>query len=150
MNHKSQIAIIMLFPLAIILSLAALFAMASFNNNLDSQSKNLSEMMSNVKFNEIYVRQQAHLIFNESLSSCNGCSLEQIKEKVIVVAAERETIHLYEGAGNLYAKLRNPAQFQVEKNENEYLLKIGDLFVQSQKGQNRIQRDFNVTIQITS
>ena len=96
MNKKSQIAIILLFPLAIVLSLGVLFAMASFNSKLDSQSENLSQMMFEIKFNELYVKQQAQLIFQESLSSCKSCSPDQIKQKIIQTAAERENLNKFE------------------------------------------------------
>ena len=145
MNKKSQIAIILLFPLAIVLSLGVLFAMTSFNSKLNSQSENLSQMMFEIKFNEIYVRQQAQLILEESIFSCQSCSLEQLKQKIIQIASERENLNKFEGAGNLYAKFRN-SEFDISQSNNSYSLKINYLFVQSEKGFNKIQRNFSLEI----
>ncbi len=144
-NKKSQIAIILLFPLAIVLSLGVLFAMASFNSKFDSQSENLSQMMFEIKFNELYAGQQAQLIFQESISSCQSCSLDQIKQKIIQIATERENLNKFERAGNLYAKFRN-SEFEISQSDNLYNLKINSLFVQSERGYNKMQRAFSLEI----
>ena len=145
MNKKSQIAIILLFPLAIVLSLGVLFVMASFNSKFDSQSENLSQIMFEIKFNEMYVKQQAQLIFQGSLSLCKSCSPDQLKQKITQIAAERENLNKFGGAGNLYAKFRN-SEFEILQSNNDYTLKINSLFVQSERGYNKIQRTFSLEI----
>ena len=145
MNNKSQVASALLFIMTIVLIITSIWTMVSFNSKLDSQSENLSQMMFEIKFNELYVMQQTQIIFQESILSCQSCSIEQLKEKIIQIAAERENLNKFEGAGNLYAKFRN-SEFEISQSGSSYNLKINNLFVQSERGYNKIQRNFPLEI----
>ena len=149
MNKKSQIATVLLVVIAMVLALSALYVMVTFKDNSGSQSKDLSQLTFEVQLNSAYVKEQLKLIFNESLRVCQLCSAQQLKEEIIKNSNIRESINRYENSGNLYAKLRN-GHFKTEKNGNTFTFSISDLFVQSERGYNKIQRNFNVTIESLS
>jgi Tfp pilus assembly protein PilE len=147
LNKKAQVPTLIIFIVALVLAITTLFAMVSFNNNLTSQSKQLSEMMEEIIFNEKYIIEQAKLIAQGTLLNCPTCEAEQIKKKYKEDAGEREQLFRYGGAGNFYAKIRND-EFEIEKQDNLFILKIEDLFVESQIEANNLKRTFNLELTI--
>jgi uncharacterized membrane protein YgaE (UPF0421/DUF939 family) len=147
MNKKAQVATIMLFLVAIGLSLTAWFTMVSFDNTLQEVSKNFSELTSDITFKENYIKEQSKLIGKETLSSCTQCSPEQFKQKLIEISTEKENLFRYEGAGNFYAKIRNE-EFEITKQDTSFSLKIKDLFVESQQGSHKVKRNFRLELLI--
>jgi hypothetical protein len=152
MNKKSQVATILLLLVALVLATTAWFAIASFNDKLISQSKEISEMMEEIIFNKDYVLEQTKLIGKIALSECQSCSPTQFKEIFIAISKEKETQFRYEGAGNFYAKIRNDApdneQFTITKHDNRFIIKIDKLFVESKIGENKIVRTYDLELTI--
>src|SRR3989344_7252784 len=112
MNKKGDVATGILLIITITLILVSLGGMLSFNSQLDSKSKLLSEMMNEIEFKENYVKEQTKLIFNETVGNCGECDNESLKKEIIKVAGEREKLNRFEGAGNIYGKFRN-GEFEI-------------------------------------
>ena len=129
--------------MAIVLGIMALYTMITFNGSFDSKSKEFTDFMIEEEFNKQYVMEQAKLIFNESVIGCGECSADAFKQKIKENAGRREEINRYEGAGNFYGKLRS-SEFEVENDREEFRFEIKDLFVKSERGYNKIQRNFDI------
>jgi len=145
MNKKGDVATGILLIITITLILVSLGGMLSFNSQLDSKSKLLSEMMNEIEFKENYVKEQTKLIFNETVGNCGECDNESLKKEIIKAAGERENLNRFEGAGNIYAKFRN-GEFEIIEIEGTREMIIKELFVQAQKGENKITRNFEIKI----
>jgi len=141
MNKKGDIPTVLLFVIALALSGIALFIFASFARDFQSNSKEFSAIAEQTNFNQKYITQTASLLLNQTLKSCQSCSEQQLKEKFKILIAEKENLYRYEGAGNLFAKIRNN-QFEIK----EKTLKISDIIIISKSGNNEIRRTFNLTI----
>jgi len=146
MNRKAQAPTILIFLAAIVLSVLTLFALLTFNNNFKSESLELSEMMQEVEFNKQYTIAQATLLLSQSKESCPTCSADQTKEKLQTLAKEKESTFLYEGTGNFYGRIR-AGDFNITTTDKTTTLQIDQVFSQSQRGNNKIKRFFDITIQ---
>ena len=148
MNKKAQIAEVLLFFLGVALAGMALYLMATFPDDLKSHSKELTEVTNEIEFNQQYVLEQTKLIAKESIGSV---STEQLEIKFKNNAAKREEIFRYQGAGNFYAKIRNykteAPTFTFIKQAMDYKLEIPNLFIQSERGANKIIRNFDLCME---
>lgn len=146
-NKKAQVAFFLAPLVAMALSLAALFAMASFGNNLGSESAEFSELMSHLILNEKYVKSQAQLIGDISLKSCGECDSEQFKAKY-KEEADIKDLKIQE-AGNFFGKVRNnDFSVIIERTDKgqKYIVKFENLFVKSQTGNSELTREFNLIL----
>ena len=145
MNKKGDAATGMLLIITIALVILSLKGMVTFNSQLDSQSNLLSEMMYEIEFKESYVKEQTKLIFDETIENCGECDIDALRKEIIKVAGERERLNRFEGAGNIYAKFRN-GEFEIIDIEGTKGLKILNLFVQAERDQNKVTRNFELMI----
>jgi hypothetical protein len=143
LNKKSQTAFIMIFVIAIILVPMALYTMATFTNDLNFQSKDISQLSYELELNHQYVLAQSKILAKQTLSKCISCSPTALKQKFIELSAEKENLFRYEGSGNFYGKIRN-GNFTVKDNQ----IILEDLFVESEIKENKIRREFNITISL--
>lgn len=144
-NKKAQTAIGLIPLVALLLGAAALLALLSFKGDFQSQSTLLSEMMEEIEFNHQYVLAQASLISKKSLKACPSCSSEQLKQTFKEISLETEQQYRHEEAGNFFGKIRND-EFEILDNK----LTINDLFIESQRGRNKIKRAFDIEILLNS
>ncbi len=147
MNKKGDVATGILLVTTITLIIVSLWGMVTFNSALYTDSKNLSEMMNEVIFNEEYLQEQTRLIFDEAYNECGSCNNEELKQRIIRISNEKEKTYRYEGAGNIYAKLRN-GEFEIIENEGIKEIIIKDLFVEAERGNNKIKRNFEIIIKL--
>lgn len=145
MNRRSQVPTILIFLAAILLVILALFAQLTFKNNFKSQSQLLSEMMQEIKFNKQYVLTQSSLILKETENSCFSCSANEFKSRFQDLAASKKLSYFHEGAGNFYKKI-NEGDFTITKSNEAATLEIRQVFVQSQRGHNKIKRFFDIKL----
>ena len=104
-------------------------------------------MIEEVEFSQQYIYTQARLFVRETLLSCASCSGEKLKEKFMVLAADKEENFRYSGAGNFYGKIRN-GEFEIDREGEILKLEIDDLFVESASGYNKIRREFSLSVEI--
>ena len=69
MNKKADIPTVLLFVIALVLSLTALFAFASFSKDFSSHSEELSEIAQEIEFNQEYITQTSKLLLTQTISS---------------------------------------------------------------------------------
>ena len=91
MNRRAQIPTLLLFLVALILSITALFAFVSFKNDLNFQSEELNGMMEEINFNSEYTIEQTKIISKQALSSCGRCGSDAIKKRIQEAAIERKS-----------------------------------------------------------
>lgn len=142
-NKKAQVHFGLLVVIAIILSLAALYAMASFNESFEEKSREFSDVISEIEMNEKFVISLTKEIVKEVILSCRDCSENQIKEKFKELVNERDL--RIEELGNFFGKIRND-EFSLTKENEEYKLEVNSLFVKSKKGYNEITRNFDICL----
>lgn len=143
MNKKAQIPTLLLPLMALILAAVALYSFVSFKDTMPPQSEFLSEMMQEIEFNEPYALAETKLIAKEAIQNCPSCSEEQLKNKMKDSAQWREEKFYREELGNFFGKLRNK-EIAIENKENKITIKIESLFIQSNRGYNKIKRDFAI------
>ena len=147
MNKKADIAFFMFPIVALALSILALLVIVSFKDDLNFKSKELVTLSSQIEFSNQYIVEQTKLIGKETADSCNECNSNQLKEKFMQIAGEKESNFRYEETGNFYGKIRN-GEFTIEKTESVMIISISDLFIQSRIEDNTIIRNFNMTAEI--
>ena len=81
MNKKAQIATAITILLALILVGISIYIILEFDDNMESQSAELAEMMSEIEFNNQYILTQAKLFGQNLVETCASCSPEQLKTK---------------------------------------------------------------------
>ena len=142
-RKKGQIAFLMIFVVAISLSGSALLMMASFSEDLNFRSEEISQLSYQAEFNYRYILAQSKLILSQTAKKCPSCSNKQLKQKFIEISNEKESLFRYESSGNFYGKTRN-GNFTIQNNE----LKMENLFVESAAGENKIKKTFNLILEI--
>jgi len=145
-KKRAQVPTILIFLVAIVLAGFALFALLTFNKSFTSQSQPLSEMMQEIDFNKQYVLAQISVILNETESSCFSCSADEFKSRFQSVTQTKESRFLYEGAGNFYGRIR-AGDFTITKTGETTTITIEQVFVQSQRRDNKIKRFFDINIE---
>jgi len=138
MNNKGDITTTLIPIVALMLSLAALFALASFNSDLTSQSNDLKIISKDISFSHAYLLKLSEISAQQSITSSSN------KEtfKSIIEQKNIQFPNLID-QNNFFAKIRNN-QFTFNKENNNYKLKIEDLFIQSELNNNKIKRSFNI------
>ncbi|MBU0466546.1 MAG: hypothetical protein KJ718_06460 [Nanoarchaeota archaeon] len=142
MNNRGQVPTIILVVAALVLAVLALFVIITFQDNENFQSKDISRMLSDLEFSQQYITIQTKFIFQETLSSCPTCPPKQLKQKIKDSVKEIPVPHY---VGNLFLQLRT-GKFTLTEENSQYQLEIQDLFVQSEKGVNKIVRNFNICL----
>lgn len=147
MNKKADLAFFMFPIIALALSIFAILVMASFKDDFNFKSKELSALSSQIEFSNQYIIEQTKLIGKETLKSCNECNNNQLKEKFMQITGEKESRFRYEQTGNFYGKIRN-GNFTIEKTESVIIVSINSLFIQARQQENQITRNFDTSIEI--
>jgi len=143
-NKRAQVPTILAFVIAIALSGAALFVMASFKGDLELQSQEISELMSEADFLEKYLAEQAKIITKETIDGCFACSDSELEEYLKTIAESHDLE--VPGQGNFYGEIRNNNfNFGIGQNQGTTLA-VPNLFVISQRGENKITRNFNICL----
>jgi len=142
-NKRAQIPTMLLFLVALILSISTLFAFASFKDDLTFQSIELNKLTEDINFNQKYAKEQTKIVTKEALISCDLCDSNTIKEDIQRIALERKNQFFYEGVGNLYLKINDEIEV-TKSDDNIYEVNIPNLFVKSQADENKIKRNFDI------
>ena len=143
MNRKGDVPTIILFVVALALVGICLVMFYSFDGGLDGISKQLSEMSYEAEFDYQYIYNVAETALKESINECKGCSADDIKKKIIEKVDKRDL--KVTNFGNFFAKIRDK-DFVVSQQDKNYILSIQGLFVKSQRGDNMIKRNFDLSV----
>lgn len=136
-NRKGDVATFMIIPVAFILIVLAFYSFLTYDRQVKNFSKDVSEVIGDINFYEQYVKAEAESIALESVSARN---IDKYKE----IAKERDL--QIESGGNFFGKIRN-GEFIFEKKGDKYVLEIKDLFVQSERGANKMKRNFDIYLE---
>tara|TARA_Y100000310_G_scaffold337105_1_gene423298 strand:- start:666 stop:1166 length:501 start_codon:yes stop_codon:yes gene_type:complete len=145
MNKRGDIPTILLFIVALILAVYALFAFASFEDEVVFKSKEASNAVEKLNFNENYVFINAQFFGEESVKNCINCDEEKLKERLKLEITEINDNYRYEGAGNFFLKVR-----QKEFKFKDRVLQINGLFVKGEEGDNKLINIFDLKIEFDS
>ncbi len=138
MSRKGQIAILMLFVVAIVLVIASLVSFVNFPRDFGDRSILVSRAIAGVQAGEDYVVGISKIITKETISRKSD-----IPQTDFMEVANRKDYGVQE-AGNFFGKIRN-SDFEFSMISGEkYLLKIEGLFVQAEYGFNLIKRNFDL------
>lgn len=146
MNRKGDVAIILLFIVALVLSVSALFIFASFGNDIENVSKYHNDILENLERNYNFVIEEGQIITREVIMKCNLCPNEKLKENFINIAENRERNIGSDWNGNFFGRARN-GDFDFYKKGEFYILNVSDLFVDGRGGYSSIKRNFNLTME---
>lgn len=142
MKRKGNVPTIMLVIVALVLTTATLLAFIGSDKNFGNQSRELSEITSEVDFNYNYILKTAELIGEDAIKSGGD-----VRENFIEIAGKRDL--RIEDMGNFFGKIRND-EFKFDKLGEGYVLEVDGLFVSAQKSeskQDRIKRNFSIKME---
>lgn len=149
MNRKGDVPTILLFLVAFIFSIMALFVMVSFSGEFSGKSNEYVLMMENYDFLENYVIKKSEMFVFESINCVSEtygglCNLE-LKGRLSGIAGNRE--FSVDGAEQFYRKLEQ-GDFILEMGGDgksyEFLLK--EIILKRQVGDNKIERAFDLKL----
>jgi hypothetical protein len=138
-SRKGQVAILMLFLVAIVLVIAALVSFAVFDRKFDNGSVLNSYAMSDVSLGYGYVFATSQILAKEAILSGNA----DLKFKFKELASFRGKG--IEQAGNFFKKI-SEGDFAFALTGGEYKLEVKGLFVQSSYGNNEIRRNYDLCL----
>jgi len=138
-SRKGNVPIILLFIVALILVITALLNFLSFSGSFEIQSQQIADIMSRVEFGKSYVYSIAEISGKESILSG-----EDFRKKFKEIVDNRD-FRIGE-TGNFFGKIRN-GEFKFEKSNEGYILEVDGLFVQIEKGANKIRRNFDLRVE---
>ncbi|MEK6818576.1 MAG: hypothetical protein AABY10_01440, partial [Nanoarchaeota archaeon] len=138
MNKKADASFLLCILVAIAFCIATFMAFITSNAQLKEASQDLEQLSIGIQFFQTYAVEESKIIFKESLINCPSCSLESLKRKITEVSTEKDQ-HL-ENSGNLFGKFRN-SEFEIEKKENLFTLKIPSVFVKSESKNSEITKN---------
>jgi hypothetical protein len=136
-GKRGDIPTILLIPITLVLIISALFYFRSYNGEIQNKSSEISEMIEEIELSQATLEKASRLIGEEVIA----LERDDLKKKFQEIAASHDL--KWNGAGNFFAKIRT-GDFVFEKKEEFYLLEIKGLFVQSERGVNKIKREFDV------
>lgn len=143
LNKKAQIATPTLVVIALVLSTAALFAMISFNDKLQSQSVEIELLLTQTKQIDDFITDQSKVFGKKLVTECSECSSTEIKEEGAQFDSQRT--YRFKEEGNFFAKLRN-GQFEFYEDSETYYLEVNEIYYRIERGNNKIERRFDICI----
>jgi hypothetical protein len=138
-GKKGQIPILMLFLVAIILVITALFSFFGFEQNFGNGSLLVSQAIAGVEFGQDYVNLVAKDAANKAISSPNDDLVVNFKS--FVNSGDRGV----QEAGNFFKEIKDD-KFDFKLDGVEYKLEVKGLFVQSSYGNNEIRRNYDLCL----
>ncbi len=147
MNKKAQIHLFVLLTTIIFLFISSIFIMISFNGDLNFQSEKISYISKEAELRKSFVETKTKTFAQQAIENCGSCSADEIKEKVIEYSANSENLFRYEGAGNLYGKIRS-RDFEVTRDKENAIISIKEIFVQSKKENFSVTKNFNICLNL--
>ncbi|MBM3233061.1 hypothetical protein FJZ18_02755 [Candidatus Pacearchaeota archaeon] len=136
-GKRGDVPTILLVPITLILIIAALFYFRSYNGEIQNKSSEVAEIIEEVTLSQATLEKVSELIGEEALAS----ESDDMKKKFQEIAAGHDL--RWNGVGNFFAKIRT-GDFVFEKKEKSYILEIKGLFVQSERGANKMKRGFDI------
>lgn len=143
MNKKGTLEWILYPMLNAAVLIATLLVLLNFGDNLELKTSEISSVTQQIAFNYDYVLSTSKILAEKTAQNCSSCSPAEIKSEFQRLAAEKESLFRYEGAGNFYGKIRS-GDFQIIEKDGEQFAQIQNLFVEAQSGQNSIKREFSL------
>jgi len=141
MNRNGQLAILMLFLVAIVLVITTLVSFYSFENSFSSKSVFVSKILSGISFGNEYFVNRAILIADETIRSNSA----DLKGKFREVAISKNLM-VQSPAGNFFKKIGDGGFYFAKETDDLYKLKIEGLFIQASSGNNIGRRDFDMCL----
>ena len=138
-SRKGNVPIILLFIVALILVITALLNFLSFSGSFELQSRQIADIMSRVEFGKSYVYSIAEISGKEAI-----LTREDFRGKFKDIVDNRD-FRIGE-TGNFFGIVRN-GEFKFEKSNEKYILEIDGLFVQIEKGANKVRRNFHIIME---
>ena len=145
MNRRGDVPMILLFLVALVLSLIALYIFLSFRNDSLSVSKEMSNVLQETEENKQIILFESVYIANVAIN-CSDCKSSDYRERYKEIAWRREENALKTvGIGNFFGKIRN-SDFVFEKRGEDYILEVKGLIVgdRDKSDYNRIDRKFDI------
>ena len=143
MNRKGQIALVLLPIVALVFSGVALFSFVSFDDSFETQSSEISEMISDVELSEVYIFKIVEISAREVIGSGSSNLKNDFKEEI----AKRDLRTIY--SGNFFGLVRND-NFEFYKVGESYILKVEGVSLFSKKEFNSMRRNFDLEIEFDS
>jgi hypothetical protein len=141
-KRGGSIAFGLLVILCIFLMLMGWFSFLTFNDEAKGSLDKASKLMMERDFAHTYVLSLSKEAFKEAVILGGERGINEViinfKENVL---KKEESLSLIKG--NFFGKVRN-GDFKIERIENNYLLSINGLFVESGDGMSRFKRNFNI------
>ena len=145
MNRRGDIPTFLLFIVALVLSVLALFSFVSFNGRFASDSDERNIILSNIDFYEKYVIGQSEVIGREIISN-GGLVLtdEGLKEKFKEETEKRNFGIL--GLENYYGKVKR-GEFNFFGEGGKFKFEMKNLSLESSRGADMFRRNIDIEIE---
>jgi len=154
MNRKGDLPTAMIFIVALVLVVSALFIFITFDNKLEKNSNLYSEMAFQVDFSERYIKESAKII-GENVLECEKLNNGEKEKRGYCdgelkgrykIAAKKQDLGINE-MRSFYGKVER-GDFSFEMKDNKYLFEMKDVETEAVRGDNRIRRKFNFGFEI--
>ncbi len=143
MNRKGDLPTFMLFLVALILSVSALFSFVSFDDSFNENSDERNQILEEISFYEKYVVEDVKIISNNVIEQRKV--IEQSKLKEIFQEEFKKRNYKISGLENYYGKILR-GEFEFHRNENKYWFEINDIGLRRDSGASFIERKVNFRI----
>ncbi len=148
MNRKGDAPFVLLVFLALALCIITIFFILFSGKEFSSKSKELNDIMSEARIAQEYSLEVASDILNDTLNCNNSqdsaCLIGDVKERYKEIAKRYNVGY----PGNLvFFKKVKEGEFSIDSQDGIYVFEMIDMKVTSERGTNKIIRNFNITIE---
>lgn len=141
MNRKGDVATTLLVPIALILSVIAIFVFLSFNSSFGDKSEQCSALMQEIEFKEQYLIESSKLLAELAIESPET-NPEQTFQNLI-----NKRIMVFPGTENFFGKVIRK-EFTLKKQDNKYIFNMSDVSIQSENEIGKITRTINIQFEL--
>jgi hypothetical protein len=131
LNKRGDMPTVLIFVMALVLSVAALFSFATFKNDAQRESIELAQMQRAIDFNYQYVLKSSELMAGIAIKEGSN----DLRQTFINIAKQRD-IQLY-GSGNFFGKVES-GDFMFNRLGSGYALDIKDLVIFAESTQGKL------------
>lgn len=146
LNRRGHLPTIMLLVIGFLLMGVSWFVFISANADLKPYLSNIGYLTDSTHSDYSYVVMMAPRVAERAIALSSKNNFEQdFRYNFNKEASRIESLGVV--SGNFFGKIRNN-DYNVTQENGFYVLRVNDVFVSSQSGQNKITRTFDITVKL--
>jgi hypothetical protein len=138
MNRRGDLPTMLLFVSALVLSILALFSFASFDDTFSEGSMDRSSMLSDVEFYQNYLIKESKIVGREIARMKGG----EGEFKKLMLEKDFGIV----GLEGFFERIKDDKEFEFIRVGEKYSFKMKNVVVVSERGVNRIERNFDIDV----